>query len=120
VNQLSLVDVPPIPPQPTLPPPGERYPLEVEAWGEDGELLVSRGHHDSWSFRVAAQIVCVDDLEDLEAAGRAGVVEVHRDWWRHQPSRTMGAGTEWEGQRSYKQASGPGPGAFPVTFLWVG
>ncbi|HEV8653315.1 MAG TPA: hypothetical protein VG276_28955 [Actinomycetes bacterium] len=91
------------------------YPLKVERWGEDGELLLSRGHHEPRTFREAAQEFCVEDADDTALAGRIGSERVYREWWRFVPHHDDGS--EWADMRIYHQAPGPGRGVFPVTYL---
>jgi hypothetical protein len=44
------------------------HPLQIEVWGEDGEDLVSRGHHDPLTFLAAAvRYLKVDGLFYREA-----------------------------------------------------
>lgn len=109
-----------------------QYPLEVQRWGEEGELIVSKGHHPPCPFlRRAIRLVThgyrLDDPPDHWTRGEAREMladlnhdDVQHEWWRHSPSRTMGRGTEWEGMRYFKAVAGPGRGAFPVTVvrLW--
>lgn len=110
------------------------YPLEVQRWGEDGEIVLSKGHHPACPFlRRAIRLVAQgsrwhDPLipwdrarEELrEELAELGHDDVSHEWWRHSPSRDMGRGTEWEGMRYFKRVPGPGMGAFPVTVvrLW--
>jgi len=103
-----------------------RYPLKVQQWGEDGEVLLSKGHHPPCAFlRRAIRLLAHDGGSDGRRAARElladlGHDEVDHQWWRHAPSPTMGAGTEWEGVRFYRQATGPGRGCFPVTVVRIG
>jgi hypothetical protein len=106
-----------------------RYPLKVERWGEDGENVVSKGHHDPCAFlrraiRLVAHGYTLDDepsewdrAQAREMLATLDHDDVEHEWWRHSPSRDMGAGTEWEGMRFFKIVDGPGRGAFPVTVV---
>jgi hypothetical protein len=105
------------------------YPLKVEIWGEDGEILVSKGHHPPCpflrrairSFRRGVRAAPgyygwdPDELRDLLTS--LGHDDVRYEWWRHSPSRDMGKGTEWQGTRYFQHVAGPGRGAFPVTVV---
>jgi hypothetical protein len=108
------------------------YPLKVERWGEEGEIILSRGHHPPCSFlRRAVRLVHREPLgfgdddwrevfADLFESAHHPHDTVNWEWWRHSVSRDMGEGTEWEGMRYYTPVAGPGPGVFPVTVvrLW--
>lgn len=105
------------------------YPLKVERWGEDGELLVSKGHHPPCAFlrraiRLVAHGYTLDDQPSEWDRAQAREVlavfdhdDVDHEWWRHKVSRDRGEGTEWEGMRFFKIVDGPGPGVFPVTVV---
>jgi len=77
------------------------------------------------SDKRAIRLLAHDGGSDGRQAARQlladlGHDEVDHQWWRHAPSPTMGAGTEWEGTRFYRQADGPGRGCFPVTVVRIG
>jgi len=108
------------------------YLLDVQRWGEEGETVVSKGHHPACPFlrraiRLVAHGYRLDDPPDQwtrdeakEMLADLGHDDVAHEWWRRSPSRGMGRGTEWEGMRWFKVVPGPGRGAFPVTVvrLW--
>src|SRR5262245_3090265 len=125
------------------------YPLKIEVWGEDGEELLSRGHHDPTAFLAA----CVRHLREqgsfyadagssraerreLLTCGRwdCGNVppdplgldshctrlrEVQYQWRRWLPPHKP-CGCEWDDLRYTEIVAGPGRGVFPVTLVDLG
>lgn len=124
------------------------YPLKIEIWGEDGEVLLSRGHHHPVAFLAAAvrhlrehgswhidgaggtrgerrelltcgRWDCGNVPPDPLGPGCTRLREVEHEWRRWLPPHKP-CGCEWDDLRFTRIEDGPGPGVFPVTVVRLG
>lgn len=124
------------------------YPLKIEVWGEDGEELLSRGHHDPITFLAAVvrhlrETDATSCLHDGQTSiGRRELLSCgalygcgHRPGRQQQPCPALRpiehqwrrwlpphkpCGCEWDDLRYTRIVDGPGRGVFPVTVVNCG
>jgi hypothetical protein len=102
------------------------YSLEIEQVGEEGERLISRGHHDKARFLDACHqfIAAHPDRFPPEAAQQArfelimDADGVEHQWLRAGPPHKP-CGCEWDDTRWYSTVGGPGRGVFPATSIRI-
>lgn len=93
------------------------WPLSVEAWGEEGEWLVSRGHWPSTEFMAAVREylseACGEDPADYpDAEFTARVVQ---GYYTSRPVLPCEENSYGRGTRFFCRRGGPGRGAIPFT-----
>ena len=87
------------------------YPLEIQAWSDDGDGYWSSGYHEAEAFVTAIE-------EQYEGCGRWSpdheerVARVRHKWWRFIPTPYGG------GDGRYINAVPHSRGAFPVTVIY--
>jgi hypothetical protein len=108
--------------------PTPRYKLAPELWGEDGDELVSRGHHPPLPFLLAGERLMRSEaqvsyslghstLKDAVISGRLRL-DVRHEWRRVLPPGRP-TGSEWDDLRYTQIVEGPGRGVFPVTVVYL-